>query len=334
MTTPMTPRQRIHAAIAGEPTDRQPVALWRHFPVVDVTADGLAGAVVDYQREYGFDLVKVTPASGYPAEAWGAELVDDENEQGTRRYVSRRIKDAKEWRDLRPLDSANAVHARELDAIAQVRAAVGSDVHVLETIFSPFTIAKQLYGPEIVDHARDNLRAVEQGLEIITETTARFAADALDRGADGIFFATQFARHDRMSELEYREFGLQYDLPVLDTIRDKADLLMLHLCGPSPMFHFVPKYGVNIVNWEDRETPPTLHEGWERFTDGAVLGGIRRTSLTNGTPENVEAEARWAIQHTEGGQRLILGTGCVTCVTAPEANVRAARQSAELLQQA
>jgi uroporphyrinogen-III decarboxylase len=100
------------------------------------------------------------------------------------------------------------------------------------------------------------------------------------------------------------------------------------------MFHFVPKYDVHVVNWEDRETPPTLQEGWERFADGAVLGGIRRTSLATGTPADLSAEARWAVEHTDGGRRLILGTGCVTLVTAPEANVRAVRQAAELFQKA
>jgi uroporphyrinogen decarboxylase len=198
-------------------------------------------------------------------------------------------------------------------------------------VFSPFTIAKQLYGPDIVEHARDNSRQVEQGLEIIADTAARFAQDALAAGADGIFFATQFARHDLMSELEYRQYGLEYDLPVLDAVRDTADILVLHMCGPTPMFHFVPKYEVDIVNWEDRETPPSLHEGWERFADGAVLGGIRRQSLASGTPEDIEAEARWAVQHTDGGRRLILGTGCVTLVTAPDENIRAARQAAEVL---
>jgi uroporphyrinogen decarboxylase len=175
----MTPRQRIHAAIAGEPTDRVPVALWRHFPVADETAVGLAGAVADFQSEHGFDLVKVTPASGYPAEAWGAELVDDQNDQGTRRYVSRPVKGAKDWGRLPTLDAANPVHARELETIALVRSAVGDDVHVLETVFSPFTIAKQLFGPDIVEHARENGRALESGLQTTTSTCSTRSATRL-----------------------------------------------------------------------------------------------------------------------------------------------------------
>jgi uroporphyrinogen decarboxylase len=45
-----------------------------------------------------------------------------------------------------------------------------------------------------------------------------------------------------------------------------------------------------------------------------------------GTPEQVRTEARQAIEAT-GGRRFILGTGCVTPITAPRANLRAAREA-------
>jgi uroporphyrinogen decarboxylase len=47
-----------------------------------------------------------------------------------------------------------------------------------------------------------------------------------------------------------------------------------------------------------------------------------------GTPDRVTAEAVQAIQAT-GGKRFILGTGCVVPITAPRANLVAARQVVE-----
>jgi uroporphyrinogen decarboxylase len=47
--------------------------------------------------------------------------------------------------------------------------------------------------------------------------------------------------------------------------------------------------------------------------------------MVRGTPEQVRAEAQKAIEET-GGRRFILGTGCVTPITAPRANLRAARE--------
>ena len=78
------------------------------------------------------------------------------------------------------------------------------------------------------------------------------------------------------------------------------------------------------MNWHDLETPPTLADGQSRFP-GAVCGGLRQwETMVRGTPEQVWAEARAALAQT-GGRRFILGTGCVTPITAPRANLRAAR---------
>jgi uroporphyrinogen decarboxylase len=324
----MSRRDRVRAAIAGEPVDRVPAALWRHFPIADLTSRGLAQAVVDFQRANDFDLVKVTHASSYPAEAWGGELVDDANTQGTRRHVSRVIGAPADWSALPAIDISNEVYARELRALQLVRAGVGDDVHVLATVFSPFTIAKQLYGPDIVEHTREHPSAVEGGLMRITEVTGAFAAAALESGADGIFFATQFARRDLWSVDEYRRFGLRYDLRVLESVRGRADLLMLHMCGANPMFDLAPEYQAHVVNWEDRTTAPSLAEALTLLPSGAVCGGVRQQSLVAGTPDDVARDVRWAIQQT-GGRRLVVGTGCVTLVTAAQANVRALRDAVE-----
>jgi len=38
----MDKRERLQRTIAGEPVDRPPVALWRHWPMDDQTPEGLA----------------------------------------------------------------------------------------------------------------------------------------------------------------------------------------------------------------------------------------------------------------------------------------------------
>jgi uroporphyrinogen decarboxylase len=114
----MTHRERIEAIIKGEKPDRVPIALWRHFPYEDQTAEGLAQATIEFQCQYDFDLVKVTPASGYPAEAWGAKLKPADNEEGTRLYLSRPVKTPEDWHKLEPLDVTQGVLGRELKALA------------------------------------------------------------------------------------------------------------------------------------------------------------------------------------------------------------------------
>ena len=62
----------MQACINNDPAlDRPPVALWRHFPVDDQSPETLAAATLDFQHHYGFDLVKVTPASSFSIKGLG-----------------------------------------------------------------------------------------------------------------------------------------------------------------------------------------------------------------------------------------------------------------------
>ena len=97
-------------------------------------------------------------------------------------------------------------------------------------------------------------------------------------------------------------------------------LNLLHIHGSDVMFDLFVDYPVQIINWHDRDTPPSLRGGQDRFS-GVVCGGLQREkTMVFGTPDEVLAEARDAIQAT-GGERFILGTGCVVPVIAPHGNI-------------
>ena len=90
------------------------------------------------------------------------------------------------------------------------------------------------------------------------------------------------------------------------------------------MFDLAAEFPVQVINWHDRETPPTLSEALPRCKQ-ALCGGLRQwESMVRGTPDDIRSEADDAIAQT-GGRRFILGTGCVTPITAPWAHLRMAR---------
>ena len=62
-----------------------------------------------------------------------------------------------------------------------------------------------------------------------------------------------------------------------------------------------------------------------------VCGGLRRETMVLGDKKTIESEARDAILQTDG-KRFILGTGCVTPITAPYGNIMTARKSVEYFQ--
>src|SRR5438128_10031739 len=117
----MNSRDRIRAAIAGKPVDRVPVALWRHFPGDDQRAESLAAAHVTFQKKYQWDLLKVTPASGYYGDDWGLRAGYKPNREGTRHYADRPIKKPADWGRLKSLDVTGGAYGRERQALRLIR---------------------------------------------------------------------------------------------------------------------------------------------------------------------------------------------------------------------
>jgi uroporphyrinogen decarboxylase len=160
-------------------------------------------------------------------------------------------------------------------------------------------------------------------LEKITQATIRFIAEAKKTGIAGLFYALQHANYATTSLAEYAEFGKAYDLRVLEAAQGLW-LSVLHLHGNDVMFDLVADYPVQVWNWHDRDTPPTLRDALPRIR-GAVCGGLSREwTMLRGTPHDVRREIADAVAQT-GGRRIIIGTGCVTLVTTPESNLRTAR---------
>ncbi len=320
----MNKQERLQAAIAGEPVDRVPVSLWRHFPVDDQRPEDLAAATLEFQSLYDFDFVKVTPASSFCVKDWGCNDAWKGNPEGTRDYIIRPIHKPADWLALQPLDPKTGKLGEHLRALDLIGSGLKGQAPFIQTIFSPISQAKNLVGgDQLVVHARLYPDELRTALNVITETTLRFLEAAIETGIAGIFYAVQYASAHYFSEAEYREFGEPYDRQILAAANDLW-LNLVHLHGDAVMFDLCASYPAQVINWHDRETPPTLAEGLTRFK-GAVCGGWRQwDTMVLGNPDQVRAEAEQATAST-GGRRLILGTGCVTPTTAPRANLRAAR---------
>lgn len=322
-----THKERIQAAIRAELIDRPPVALWRHFPVDDQSPALLAEAHLHYQQEYDFDLVKVTPASSFCLKDWG---INDEwvgDTEGTRRYTKRVIQEPRDWESLPRLDPTAPHLAGQLECLRLLRAKLSPDTPLLQTIFSPLAQAKNLAGNDLLlEHLRHHPGAVMKGLKTIAESTRRFIEATRATGIDGIFYAVQHAQRQYLSFEEYKLFGLIFDRETLEPAQDLW-CNMLHLHGQEVHFELANELSLEIVNWHDRESYPSLTEGQSLFK-GVMCGGMRQDTLVYRNRLEVQNEAAEALQQT-GGKRFLLGTGCVVPVIASHGNILAARKSVE-----
>ncbi len=324
----MSKVERLRAAIAGEPVDRPPVALWRHFPGDDYRAKDLAAATVGFQRQYDFDFVKVTPASSFCLQDWGVRDQWVGRLEGTREYVHHPIQSPDDWLSLQVLDPTTGSLGEQIRCLRLINAELAGEVPVIQTIFNPLSQAKNLVGRErLLVHLRRYPEALKAGLKTIAETTVHFIEAARETGIAGLFYAVQHAQYGLLSEEEYGAFGRSLDLPLLASA-ERLWLNVLHLHGTDVMFDLLADYPVQVINWHDRETSPSLAEGQQRF-NGAVCGGLQRWEVVmRGTPAQVREQAADSIAQT-GGRRFILGTGCVTPIATPWSNIRAVREAVE-----
>ncbi|MBN1311260.1 MAG: uroporphyrinogen decarboxylase [Anaerolineae bacterium] len=325
----MNKRQRLEATISGEPVDRVAVALWRHWPGDDQRAEDQAAAHINFQRDYDWDFIKVSPASSFCLTAWGVEDRWEGSMEGTRRYTKRVVEKPEDWSQLKVLEPSADGLGRQLQCLECLEESFKEEVPYIQTVFSPLAQAKNLASDDtLIVHLRQNAGQVHHALQVITDTTVAFIHEAKRRGIAGIYYAVQHASYLKMTEAEYQVFGRPYDLQIL-AAANELWLNALHVHGAHIMFNLLADYPVQFVNWHDREAPPDLETGLKKIK-GAASGGISRDVLHNEDPEAALDQARDAMQQTEG-HRWILGTGCVVLATTPVGNIRKVRTLADEL---
>jgi uroporphyrinogen decarboxylase len=325
----LTHRERMETLLDDRRTDRLPVALWRHFPVDDQDPETLARATCDFQDQYDFDLIKITPASSFQIKDWGAIDTWKGNPEGTREYGERVIQKPEDWLDLKALDPDIGWLAGQIHCASLVSSRYSSTTPVLQTVFSPLAQAKNLAGNDrLIVHLRQHPETVLKALEVITQTTIGFVEALVKTGLDGIFFAVQHAQQSLLTVDEFNRFGKAFDLQVLQAARPLWCNLV-HIHGENILFDQICDYPVQIFNWHDQSTSPTLKQG-QALVEGAVCGGLKQwQTLVLGDPEMVHQESLAAMDQT-GQRRFLLGTGCVTPTTAPSGNILAARHAVEV----
>jgi len=316
----MTARERVDAALAGHEVDRPPVSLWRHFPERDQTAEALADVTLEWQGKFGFDFIKLMPPGDYATIDWGAVSEYQGAIGGTRQTTTFPIQSIGDWAKIKPVPVDQGRNREVIEAARLVDERLNGEVPVLQTIFSPLTIAMKLSDGKVLDHLREDASAVHEALRAITVVTRELTAATLERGSYGIFFATQCATTDLMSRQEYTEFGATYDIQVLEAAT-ASRFTMVHIHGSNIMFDMLQTYPCNALNWHDRRTAPTLAEG-EASSGRCVIGGIHEKDIASMTTQQAAAQARDAVDALNG-RHVMIAPGCVMPSNTPEANVQA-----------
>ncbi len=328
----MSKWDRVLAALNKADVDRVPISLWKHYHLQDRAPGQLAEVTLALHRQFDTDLIKLTPSGLYPIQDWGATIQFGRDDDFLPLAVRPIVASANEWATLPKVDVHKGALRRELETIHHVATGLDGSAPFMMTLFSPLNIAYKLCGDKVsgqrlVDDLRESPRLVHAGLDVIRDVVIEYAAACLEAGASGFFFATQMATTDLVTRHEYQEFGIPYDLDVLESFVDKSRVTMLHVCKQNLMFDLVADYPVDAINWAARTSGTTLADA-RRLTRKALASGLSLETLKSGTAQEVQAEVREAM--IEAGPRgFILAPDCVIPGPAPDANLAAARRALE-----
>ncbi len=324
----MTSRERTLAALRGQHVDRPPAGFWGHDFLREWSAEGLAAAMVESVRTYNYDFLKVNPRATYYAEAWGCRYRASADGLSGPEAIAWVLSEVSDLEKLRPVDGVGGPFAEQLEAFRLIRSELG-DLPLVQTVFSPLSVVGRLANDRSsvqrwIAEAPDALHAA---LAVVTETLAVYSRACLDAGADGIFFATtEWATHDVMTVQKYYTFGRQYDLRVLEAVAG-VPMNILHVCRPNNMLAELLDYPVAVVNWAQHAPGNLSLADVLPKTDKAVMGGVdERHALLRGSPDDVRAQVRVALDQT-GGRRFLLAPGCSIEPAAPPDNIRAALEA-------
>ena len=321
----MDGRGRVEAALAMGVGDRPPVGAWGHTYREEWSPSELARVTVERARQFGWDVVKFQPRATCFAEAFGSVYKPAGHRLKGPVLVSTAVPDLEAWQSVAETNPKALLD--QVESLGLVVDDLGSGVPVIQTVFSPLTVAGYLVGKSksrVVRELRKNPDLVRPALDRIADVLVEFAKRSVKSGAAGIFYAISgYASRDAMPEAVYRELVLPIDVGVLERLPREAWFNAVHLCGSNLNFGLAHDLPAQAVSWSvHNQGNPSLVEG-RTMSGRAVMGGLgQRSSLLYGPPGEVEAEARRAVAET-GGRGLLLAPGCSVPTRARDINLAA-----------
>lgn len=283
-------QERMKAVMSGEPADRPPVTAYRHFPGCEEDPVLSAKAMVEFQRKYDWDWVKVNPSAVYYYEPWGNKY-DYAHYQGTvPTRLDYGIHTVEDLEKVVPHSGLYGSFGTQVHALRLIREALGPDCPIYQSIFTPIAILLNICGGRspgryreaprdacpLLPLFREHKELVHRALKNITETLADYAAQCLKNGADGMFFAEMgLAREGYLTLEEWKEFIEPYDRAILEVIAPHP--CALHTCGiyGNPERFVEYHYPITALHWAESAPGNPPIAGSEKWLNGiAAMGGV------------------------------------------------------------
>ena len=298
----MSKVERVRAALRGERIDRVPFTFWHHFGLEKQPGERHAEATIDFYRKFDVDFLKVMSDFPYPAPA-GLE----------------KISQPEDWQRVEPVKNP---FPEQIKALRLIHKELRGQALFVETIFHSWNVAEKLSSKKDLTQLKENdPKLFKKVLRAISESQANHARLALDAGAAGIFLAVSAADQFVTESLDYMRMGRESDLIILDAVKDKGSLNILHVHGKKPHWDTLVTYPVQVINYSTHGTGVGLTDARRKFT-GTLMGGLNEEKIASQTAEELAGDLQAAAVSMQK-RRWILSPGCsVPNDIAPEVLLR------------
>jgi uroporphyrinogen decarboxylase len=281
--------ERVKAVLRGERVDRLPFTFWHHFGLEKLPGEKHAEATLAFYQKFDVDLIKVMSDFPYPVPK-GLE----------------RIEAIDEWEKLEVLKNP---FPEQIKALRLIHKEVKGQAPFVETIFQSWTVAEKLSSKAVVRKLKEQEPGLlKKVLRTISESQANHARLALKAGAAGIFLAVAAADDLIMEPQEYLKHVRESDLIILDAVKERGYLNILHLHGNKVHFDNLATYPVQVINYSVYGTGTGLATAKRKFS-GTLMGGLDEGKIANQSDNELRSEIQEAISAMQK-RRLILAPGC------------------------
>ena len=332
----MNSYERIMGFLEGMEVDLVPVApiirewcakqVGFNFSDVLIAPGKQAFAQYHSVHAFGFDVLWDLWGIHAEAEAMGSTINIPMDMQGVPSVTDPVIRDYD--KDLFKIKQPN--HARDgnipliMKGIRQLKELANGKIPVLAYVQGPFRMACMLRGPEnIMRDCREGDEHLEELLELCTNTLIVTGAAAIQAGADFIWIGEPTSSADRISKKLLIRYVIPYLGKLVKALKSHKIKIMMHVCGDTNdrIEEFVAT-GIDALSVSERVDLEMARK--VVGNDFCLWGNVAPTLLVSGSPAEVEAAARVAIEKGMGSKgNFVLSSGCRTPPEAPPENIMA-----------
>ena len=348
----MNSKQRVFAAIEGKPTDCVPVTPYNGnfciekagYEVSECYTNGktLAEAMIKAQEITGQDVVISQSDQYYITEALGVETVYHKGALPD--VVSRPVQSIGDIAKLKPVGPEDGGRMDVyIDAVRRMSEHYKGEVAVRASGAGCFPLASHVMGMDdfllALAYAQmgegDYEKYLFDLLEVLYESHYRYVEACVKAGADIVQCADSLASLDVISPAMYEKYAFPYEKKFFDRIdklkKDYSFHTLLHICGDNTLIiERMADTGADIIEFDYKVK---MSYAKQKAGDRVCLMGNLNPcgALLEGTPLQVEKEARQAVMDGSKNGKFCLGSGCEVAAGSPLENVLAMVETGHLM---